>query len=191
MTAMGRQLQAICQICCDLGATGDSCFRGNYVQSNPLRDGCNLHVERNPAECRCLARVRTGGHEFSLWFVGLCWIVSNSVDGGRGRLFGSLDAAGWIPAFAGMTWESVGMTGDGLGHGATRAAVCVFRAWGCLLWGMVSRSGHGSRIVREFCFVKYDALGGVRVGRGRLDSRLRGNDVDRGGMTWEGLLIED
>ncbi len=34
---------------------------------------------------RARARV-TRGHEFSLWFVGLCWIVSIFVDGGLGAL---------------------------------------------------------------------------------------------------------
>ena len=33
------------------------------------------------------------------------------------------------------------------------------------------------RIVRGFCFVKCDVRGCVCVGRGGLDSRLRGNDV--------------
>ena len=37
---------------------------------------------------------------------------------------------------------------------------------------------HRFRVVRGFCFVKYSAPGGVCVGRGRGDSRLRGNDVD-------------
>ncbi len=42
----------------------------------------------------------------------------------------------------------------------------------CGLDGVVFRF----RIVREFCFVKCDAREDVFVGRGRLDSRLRGND---------------
>ena len=49
--------------------------------------------------------------------------------------------------------------------------------WGlqdCLLGLWFRWSGHGSRIVRGFCFVKCDA---------GVDSRLRGNDVDTVGMT--------
>ena len=38
-------------------------------------------------------------------------------------------------------------------------------------------SGHGSRIVRGFCIVKFESRG---------DSRLRGNDVDGVGMTLVG-----
>ncbi len=64
---------------------------------------------RTNRERRCLTRVCAGGHEYSLWFVGLCRIVSISVDGGMGAVLRELDAAGGIPAFAGMTWEGAGM----------------------------------------------------------------------------------
>ena len=62
------------------------------------------------------ARVRenrgTRAHEFLSDFVGFCRFSSGFVEG---RLFGGLGAAGWIPAYAGMTWEGAGMTWVGVG----------------------------------------------------------------------------
>ena len=77
------------------------------------------------------------------------------------------------------------MTVDDLERGVTRSAGCMFRILRLSPWCMVSQSGHGSRIVREFCSVKCELVGSMwsvhvplwmRVGRSGVDSRLRGND---------------
>ena len=69
-------------------------------------------TQRNAVASRARARV-TRGHEFSLWFVELCWIVSICVDGGS-----RADAPG--------VWSYGGLAGRWLG-------VRMFRAWVCLL----------------------------------------------------------
>ena len=83
----------------------------------------------------------------------------------------ALDVAGWIPAFAGMTWVVGGS---------------YFRSWGNLLGLWFQRSRHKFSVVREFCSVKCELVGSMcpcrvwlwlRVGRSGMDSRLRGNDV--------------
>ena len=100
---------------------------------------------RTNRERRCLARA--GGHEFSLWFVGLCRIVSISVDGGRGAVLRELGAAGGIPAYAGMTWEGAVMAWEGVVM--AWVGVVMRRAGGQCGWGFV-------------CF----AHGGVSLGCG-------------------------
>ena len=55
----------------------------------------------------------------------------------------ALDAAGWIPAFAGMTWVVGGS---------------YFRSWGNLLGLWFQRSRHKFSVVRKFCSVKCELV---------------------------------
>ena len=133
------------------------------------------------------ACVRTRGHEFSLHRVGFCRIVWHSVEFCRRRIWRRL-----------LGCAAIGgrMTGEGCARVVPRLAGWMFRALWLSPRDMVSRSGHSSRVVREFCFVKFDSAGlrflcghgyGCASDGAGVDSRLRGNDAWVGaGMTWVG-----
>ncbi len=101
-----------------------------------------------------LARVRARG------FVAFCGILSYFVEFCRwweeGRRAGSVVAGGWIPAYAGMTWE--GVVVRRVGGGGGWGLVC-FAHGGISLCCGLDGVAFGFRVVREFCFVKYDASG--------------------------------